>query len=58
MDEKMNPTNKNIKIKTTAGTMVNVTCSYAEDKDFGSIVFILSGTGKYSENGNVIAGAR
>lgn len=32
MDEKMNFTDKNIKIKTTAGAMVNITCSYAEDK--------------------------
>lgn len=32
MDEKMNSTNKNIKIKTTTGTVVNITCSYAEDK--------------------------
>ena len=32
MDEKMNLTEKNISIKTTNGTVVNVTCSYAEDK--------------------------
>ena len=32
MDEKKNLTEKNISIKTTNGTVVNVTCSYAEDK--------------------------
>lgn len=32
MDEKMNLTDKNISIKTTNGTVVNVTCSYAKDK--------------------------
>lgn len=32
MDEKINLTEKNISIKTTSGTVVNVTCSYAEDK--------------------------
>lgn len=32
MDEKMNFTDKNISIKTTNGTLVNVTCSYADDK--------------------------
>lgn len=32
MDEEMNLTDKNISIKTTTGTVVNVTCSYAEDK--------------------------
>ena len=32
MDENMNLTEKNISIKTTNGTVVNVTCSYAEDK--------------------------
>ena len=31
MDEKINFTEKNISIKTTNGTVVNVTCSYAED---------------------------
>ena len=31
MDEKINLTDKNISIKTTNGTVVNVTCSYAED---------------------------
>ena len=29
MDEKINFTEKNISIKTTNGTVVNVTCSYA-----------------------------
>jgi hypothetical protein len=32
MGENMNLTEKNISIKTTNGTVVNVTCSYAEDK--------------------------
>ena len=32
MDEKINLTDKNISIKATNGTVVNVTCSYAEDK--------------------------
>lgn len=32
MDKKMNLTDKNISIKTTNGTEVNVTCSDAEDK--------------------------
>ena len=32
MDEKINLTEKNISIKTTNGTVVNVTYSYAEDK--------------------------
>ena len=32
MDEKMNLTDKNIRIKTTTGTVVNIICSYAEDK--------------------------
>ena len=30
MDEEMNLTDKNISIKTTNGTVVNVTCSYAQ----------------------------
>ena len=32
MNKKNNVTDKNIKIKTTRGTTVNVVCSYAEDK--------------------------
>ena len=32
MDEKMNLIDKNISIKTANGMVVNVTCSYAEDK--------------------------
>lgn len=32
MDKKNNVTDKNIKIKTTGGTTVNVACSYAEEK--------------------------
>lgn len=32
MGEKINLTEKNISIKITNGTVVNVTCSYAEDK--------------------------
>lgn len=32
MDKKNKVTDKNIKIKTTGGTTVNVACSYAEDK--------------------------
>ena len=32
MDEKINLTDKNISIKTTNGTVMNDTCSYAEDK--------------------------
>lgn len=32
MDKKNNVTDKNIKIKTTGGTTVNIACSYAEDK--------------------------
>ncbi len=32
MDEKIDLTDKNISIKTTNGMVVNVTCSYAEDK--------------------------
>lgn len=32
MDEKIKLTDKNISIKTTIGNVVNITCSYAEDK--------------------------
>ena len=32
MDEKINLTDNNISIKTAHGTVVNITCSYAEDK--------------------------
>lgn len=32
MNKKNNVTDKNIKIKTTGGTMVNIAHSYAEDK--------------------------
>lgn len=32
MNEKINLTDKNISIKTINGTVVNVTCSYTEDK--------------------------
>ncbi len=32
MDEKMNFTDKKVKIKTGTGAVVNITCSYAEDK--------------------------
>ena len=32
MDEKMNFTDKKMKIKTGTGVVVNITCSYAEDK--------------------------
>lgn len=32
MDKKNKVTDKNIKIKTTGGTTVNIACSYAENK--------------------------
>ena len=32
MNKKNNVTDKNIKIKTTGGTTVNIACSYAKDK--------------------------
>ncbi|MBQ4537515.1 MAG: hypothetical protein II994_07845 [Lachnospiraceae bacterium] len=38
MDEKINLTDKNISIKTTNGTVVNVTCSYAEDKTLEALL--------------------
>ena len=39
MEEKTNLTDKNISIKTTNGTVVNVTCSYAEDKTLVVLFF-------------------
>ena len=39
MDEKINLTDKNISIKTTNGTVVNVTCSYAEDKTLEALFY-------------------
>lgn len=47
MDEKINLTDKNISIKTTTGTVVNVTCSYAEDKTLETLFL------SYLEQANV-----
>ena len=47
MDEKMNLTDKNISIKTTNGTVVNVTCSYAEDKTLEALFLFYLEQAKY-----------
>lgn len=36
--DKKKMTDKNIKIKTTGGTTVNVVCSYAEDKTLEALL--------------------
>lgn len=38
MDKKNKVTDKNIKIKTTGGTTVNIACSYAEDKTLEALL--------------------
>ncbi len=54
MEEKINLTDKNISIKTTNGTVVNVTCFYVEDK----ILEALFLSYLEQENGSIKAGAR
>lgn len=52
MEEKINLTDKNISIKTTNGTVVNVTCFYVEDK----ILEALFLSYLEQENGSIKAG--
>lgn len=40
MNEKINLTDKNISIKTANGTVVNITCSYAEDKTLEALFLL------------------
>lgn len=58
MDENTDLTDKNIKIETGTGNAVNVTCSYTEGTTLEALFFILSGAGKCSKNGSIIAGVR
>lgn len=51
MEEKINLTDKNIKIKITNGTVVNIICSYAEDKTLEALFL------SYLEQANTVKNA-